>query len=144
MGQDKLKIHIQKHTGERPYLYIHCNTKFVHKYDLKNHMRIHTGMQPYQCEFCYKSFMCSDHLGCHIKHLPWPQAHCLEGRQPALLAPGPGAREGNLRGARRGGWPPGQGSPAPPGPQPCQALPGGAQGCAEPAGAQVAVRGDGR
>uniref|UniRef100_A0A8C3PTP9 C2H2-type domain-containing protein n=1 Tax=Calidris pygmaea TaxID=425635 RepID=A0A8C3PTP9_9CHAR len=60
--QDKLKIHMRKHMGERPYLCIYCTTKFVHNYDLKNHMRIHTGVRPYQCEFCYKSFTHSDHL----------------------------------------------------------------------------------
>lgn len=83
LRQDKLKIHMRKHTGERPYICLHCNSKFVHNYDLKNHLRIHTGVRPYQCEHCYKSFTRSDHLHRHIKRQSCRISRPRRGRKPA-------------------------------------------------------------
>jgi uncharacterized C2H2 Zn-finger protein len=65
-SKENLKLHVRKHTGEKPFECEFCGRAFGGKSDMNRHLRIHTGERPYHCEICGKCFARADYLSKHL------------------------------------------------------------------------------
>uniref|UniRef100_A0A670ZVE0 Zinc finger protein Z13 n=1 Tax=Pseudonaja textilis TaxID=8673 RepID=A0A670ZVE0_PSETE len=66
-SEGNLKRHLRIHSGEKPYICVHCQRQFADPGALQRHVRIHTGEKPCQCIICGKAFTQASSLIAHVR-----------------------------------------------------------------------------
>lgn len=62
-----LKMHIEWHTGENPFIFEVCNKTFACKSNLREHQNTHFDMRRHNCLQCAKTFLRKSDLTRHVQ-----------------------------------------------------------------------------